>query len=248
MFLILYFQGEPYLNPDFLSMVAYARAKGLYVITSTNGHFLDEESARRTVTSGLSRLIISIDGATQATYSAYRVGGDLERVKEGVRRVVAWKKRLGRAQPHVILQCLVVRPNEHEIDDMRAMGRELGVDEVKFKTAQVYDYENGHELIPSIDRYARYRQGSDGRWRLKASMTKSCWKLWHSCVITWDGAVVPCCFDKDAAHRMGSLRQQDFDAIWRGEAYVKFRALLSQGRQHIDICRNCSEGCKVWER
>ncbi|MFN4081223.1 MAG: radical SAM/SPASM domain-containing protein, partial [Saprospiraceae bacterium] len=248
MCLVLYFQGEPYLNPDFLSMVGYARGKGLYVITSTNGHFLDEESARQTVESGLSRLIVSVDGATQATYSAYRIGGDLEQVRAGIRRVVAWKKRLGRAQPHVILQCLVVRPNEHEIADVRAMGRELGVDEVKFKTAQVYDYENGHALIPSIDRYARYRRGIDGRWRLKASMSKSCWKMWHSCVITWDGRVAPCCFDKDAAHQMGDLRRQDFGAIWRGKAYADFRALLSKGREHIDICRNCSEGCKVWER
>lgn len=246
--LILYFQGEPYLNPDFLHMAAYARNRGLYVVTSTNGHFLDDEAARRTVESGLSRLIVSVDGATQVTYSAYRIGGDLEEVKAGIRRVVFWKKKLGSAQPYLILQCLIVRPNEHEIDDMRAMGRELGVDEVKFKTAQVYDYENGHELIPTIDRYARYRKEADGRWKLKTAMTNRCWKLWHACVITWDGAVVPCCFDKDASHRMGSLRSADFRSIWRGKAYADFRALLSKGRENVDICRNCSEGCRVWER
>ena len=42
MYLIFYFQGEPYINPDFLDMVKYASDKGIYTITSTNGHFLNK--------------------------------------------------------------------------------------------------------------------------------------------------------------------------------------------------------------
>jgi hypothetical protein len=39
----------------------------------------------------------------------------------------------------------VVRHNEHEINDAMALTKELGVDEIVFKTAQVYDYENGND-------------------------------------------------------------------------------------------------------
>lgn len=42
----------------------------------------------------------------------------------------------------------MVAPNEHQIQDVYALAKELGVDEVAFKTAQVYDYENGNRLIP----------------------------------------------------------------------------------------------------
>ncbi|HNL40463.1 MAG TPA: radical SAM protein, partial [Saprospiraceae bacterium] len=90
MVLIFYFQGEPFIHPQFLDMVRHARALGLYTITSTNGHFFDDETARKTVESGLDRLIISLDGATQETYEQYRIGGRLETVLAGARRLVHW--------------------------------------------------------------------------------------------------------------------------------------------------------------
>jgi len=80
LYLIFYFQGEPYLNPDFLKMVQFAHQKGIYTATSTNAHYLTDEKARETVESGLDRLIISIDGTTQDVYEQYRVGGQLNKV------------------------------------------------------------------------------------------------------------------------------------------------------------------------
>lgn len=248
MYLIFYFQGEPYINPGFLDMVKYASDKGIYTITSTNGHFLNEVNARKTIESGLSRLIISVDGTTQETYQMYRKAGDLNTVLEGARRIVKWKKELKSATPHVIFQFLVVKPNEHQIPDIYQLAKAIGVDEVKLKTAQIYDYEQGNELIPDNDRYSRYARQSDGTYRIKNQLLNHCWKLWHACVITWDGIVVPCCFDKDASHRLGDLRQQSFKDIWHNEQYRLFRTQLLKGRDQIDICRNCTEGCKVWEQ
>lgn len=245
-YLIFYFQGEPYINPDFLEMVAYARKKGVYTITSTNGHFLNDANARRTVESGLDRLIISVDGTTQETYTQYRIGGKLEEVLQGARNVVDWKKKLGSKTPHLIFQFLVVRPNEHQIPDIYRLAKEIGIDQVLLKTAQVYNYANGNPLIPTIDRLSRYQQLPDGTYRIKNELLNHCWKLWHACVITWDGLVVPCCFDKDAQHRLGDLKVNRFEHIWRGDAYNQFRKNLLQGRDKIDICTNCTEGCKVW--
>ncbi|MCB0580135.1 MAG: SPASM domain-containing protein [Phaeodactylibacter sp.] len=245
-FLIFYFQGEPYINPRFLEMVQYAHERGLYTITSTNGHFLDEENARKTVESGLDRLIISVDGTTQEVYESYRKGGSLEAVLQGARNVVAMKRKLNSRKPHLIFQFLVVRPNEHQIPEIYRLAQEIGVDEVKLKTAQVYDYENGNPLIPLEARYARYRRLPDGTYRVKNRLLNHCWKLWHSCVITWDGRVAPCCFDKDVAHELGDLKSQPFADIWQGAPYQAFRRKLLKGRSRIDICTNCTEGCRVW--
>lgn len=244
--LIFYFQGEPYINPKFLEMVAHAHRKGIYTITSTNGHFLNEENARKTVISGLDRLIISVDGTTQATYESYRKEGNLDAVLQGARNVVKWKKELKSQTPHLIFQFLVVRPNEHQIPEIYRLAAEIGIDEVKLKTAQVYEYEQGNALIPTIERYARYARQADGTYRIKNKLLNHCWKLWHACVITWDGVVVPCCFDKDALHRLGDLKEKTFTEIWQGKSYQQFRTLLLKGRKNIDICTNCTEGCKVW--
>jgi radical SAM protein with 4Fe4S-binding SPASM domain len=246
MYLTFYFQGEPYLNPKFLDMVRYAHEKKIFTSTSTNAHYLNDTNARNTVESGLDRLLISMDGTSQETYEAYRVGGDLSKVIEGTRNLVKWKKALKSATPHLVLQFLVVKPNEHQIPDLHKLAEELGVDEVRLKTAQVYDYEHGNPLIPSNSQYSRYEKKTDGTWRLKNGLENHCWKLWQSPVITWDGLVVPCCFDKDAKHPMGDLQKVSFKEVWQGTAYRQFRSAVLRSRKEVDICKNCSEGTKVW--
>ncbi|MEM7299138.1 MAG: SPASM domain-containing protein, partial [Bacteroidota bacterium] len=246
MYLTFYFQGEPYLNPQFLDMVNIAEKNGLYTTTSTNAHFLDDENARKTVQSGLSRLIISIDGASQETYQSYRKEGELDKVLEGTRNILKWRKELKSSSPKVVWQFLVVRPNEHEIPEIQKLAREYGVDKVAFKTAQIYDYENGNELIPSIDKYSRYQLNGDGKYHIKNKLENKCWKMWQSCVITWDGQVIPCCFDKDARHSMGNLRERSFNEIWNSKPYQNFRKSILTSRSEIEICKNCTEGLKVW--
>ncbi len=245
-YLVFYFQGEPYLNTSFLELVKYATSKKIYTATSTNAHYLNDDNARKTVESGLDRLIISIDGTTQETYESYRIGGQLNKVIEGAKNIVKWKKELKSSKPHIIFQFLVVKPNEHQLDDVKKLAKEIGVNEVAFKTAQIYDYENGSELIPTNQKYARYKEGENGKWDIKNQLLNHCWKLWHSCVITWDGKVVPCCFDKDAEYRMGDLMESSFKEVWSNGTYDKFRSSVLRSRSEIEMCKNCTEGTKVW--
>jgi radical SAM protein with 4Fe4S-binding SPASM domain len=247
LYLIFYFQGEPYLNPAFLDMVKYASSKKIYTATSTNAHYLTDEHARKTVESGLDRLIISIDGTSQEVYKQYRVGGNLDKVMEGAKNIIKWRKQLNSKTPFVFFQFLVVKHNEHQIEDIKRIAKEIGVDEVRFKTAQVYDYENDpNQLIPSIDKYSRYKKNVDGKYVPKNKLANQCWKLWHANVITWDGLVVPCCFDKDALHQLGNLKNQTMSEVWKNDNYKQFRSELIKSRRNIDICSNCSEGASVW--
>lgn len=245
-YIIFYFQGEPFVNPKFLDMVKYAHEKNMYTATSTNAHYLNEKSARRTVESGLDRLIISIDGTTQEVYEQYRQKGKLSKVIEGTKNIVYWKKELNSKTPHIIFQFLVVKPNEHQMDDVIQLADELGVDEVKFKTAQVYEYKHGNPLIPTKEKYSRYKRMADGTYRIKNKLLNHCWRMWSSCVITWDGLVVPCCFDKDATHQLGDMKELSFNEIWQSDGYNHFRKALLTSRSEIDICTNCTEGTKVW--
>jgi radical SAM protein with 4Fe4S-binding SPASM domain len=248
LYLIFYFQGEPYLNPDFLDMVKYAHNKGIYTATSTNAHYLTYEKAKKTVESGLDRLIISVDGTTQDVYQQYRVGGKLEKVLEGARNIVKWKKELNSKTPFIFFQFLVVKPNEHQIEDIKKLGKEIGVDQVRFKTAQVYDYDTDpNQLIPTLNKYSRYKKDKDGKMQIKSGLNNHCWRLWSGNVLTWDGLVVPCCFDKDATHQLGNLKTQSFKQVWNNSNYQQFRKELMTSRKNIDICANCSEGLSVWE-
>ncbi len=245
-YITFYFQGEPFINPRLSEMIKKAANKNIYTATSTNAHFLTSQKAKEVVESGLSRLIISIDGTTQEVYEAYRKQGSLEKVLEGTKNILHWKKELKSATPHVIFQYLVVKPNEHQLDEVIELANSLGVNEVKFKTAQVYNYEHGNPLIPDNPKYSRYKLQSDGTYVIKNKLVNQCWRMWHSCVVTFNGSVVPCCFDKDASHKLGEMSSLPFREIWGGQQYNSFRQSILKSRSEIDICKNCSEGTKVW--
>jgi len=241
-----YFQGEPFLHPQFLELIKEAKRNKIYTATSTNAHFIDKSKAEEIVKSGLDRLIISIDGLTQETYESYRVHGRLDKVIEASKLMVEAKNKLNSKTPHLIFQFLVVKPNEHEVKAVFQLANELQIDEVRLKTAQLYDFKYGNPLMPESEEYSRYKRKNDGTYVLKYETGNHCWRMWSSTVLTWNGSVVPCCFDKDAQHVLGSVATTDFRSIWKSKKYQNFRKAILTNRNAIDICQNCSEGSKVF--
>lgn len=242
----LYFQGEPLLHPELEGLLEACQTHGLYSSTSTNAHHLTPSRCDALIEAGLSRLIISIDGLTQATYASYRIGGQLKKVLEGTRTMVEAKRKRGKG-PHLVWQFLVVGPNEHEVPEVLQEARAQGVDEVVIKTAQLDDPHDGHPLLTTQPQHRRYdRDPMSGQWRLRNPLDDSCWRMWQGSVLTWDGRVVPCCFDKDAHHVMGRLGDKSMRDIWHGPAYQQFRQTLFADRAGIDMCTNCSEGSHVY--
>ena len=69
--------------------------------------------------------------------------------------------------------------------------------------------------------------------------------MWRTSVITWDGRVVPCCFDKDAEFELGIVNGRSFKDVWQSEEYTKFRSKVLGDRKSVSMCTNCTEGLKV---
>ncbi|MEB2776539.1 radical SAM/SPASM domain-containing protein [Algoriphagus sp. D3-2-R+10] len=237
----LYFQGEPFLNPRFLEMVNYADSKGIFTSTSTNAHYLQEKQVNEVLQSGLKQLIVSMDGITQDIYEKYRVGGNLEKVQKGIKLLLSERKKSEQKFPRVVVQFLVTGQNEHQLSELKQWAKEMQVDELQLKTTQIYDFENGSELIPSGLGYSRYVPVGNGKWKLKKKLENKCWRMWQGAVATWDGKIVPCCFDKDAEYVMGELKSQSLATIWSSLPYQNFRKQLLSDRSKLEICRNCTE-------
>tara|TARA_A100001015_G_scaffold278406_1_gene338567 strand:+ start:2615 stop:3517 length:903 start_codon:yes stop_codon:yes gene_type:complete len=244
-FLTFYFQGEPYLNPLFFNMVEYASKKNIFTHTSTNAHYLNEKNSLLTVQSGLDQIIISIDGFSEETYTKYRIGGSLEKVLQGTKNLVKAKKKLRSDSPNIIWQFIAFDHNLHEIPFAKKVAKEYDVNQLKIKTAQIYNFEEGNELIPKNNKWARYRKVG-GKYEIKNKLLNHCWRMWQSAVITWDGIMVPCCFDKDAKYQMGNVLENKVKEIWQNGQYQSFRKLILKSRKNIDICKNCTEGTKIW--
>ncbi|MDX9929879.1 MAG: radical SAM/SPASM domain-containing protein [Bacteroidales bacterium] len=235
----LYFQGEPFLHPGIFSFLQLM--ENTKVIISTNGHYLGGENAARTVLSGIHKLIVSLDGMDQQSYSKYRVNGNLETVMAGIRNVSLERQRLN-SPMKLELQFLVNRFNEHQIAQAESFAREVKAT-LRLKSMQVIDGHDAGEWMPSDRKFARY-ESSGGRFTIKNPMPSRCLRLWLNPVITWDGKVLPCCFDKDAEYEMGDLRSQTFREIWHGRKFREFRLKLLSDRKSIPICRNCTSGMR----
>ena len=238
--LILYFQGEPFLNKDIFEQIKHAKQNKLYTITSTNGHYLDKQTSSNIINSGLDRLLISLDGTNQETYEKYRVGGDFNKVVDGIKTLVETKNNTNSKYPYIILQFLIFKHNQHQVDEIKLLGKQLGVDKVEIKTAQI---TNNSNFNTSINKYSRY-SSNNNNLELKSNLPNRCKRMWSSVVITIDGNISPCCFDKDSKHNYGNYANISFRNIRKDKAFVNFSNKILKNRKAIDICTNCSEGLK----
>lgn len=246
--LLLWNQGEPFLVKELPQMIEYARKRDIYVSTSTNGHFLhDPVSVRNLVKADLNELIISLDGADQQTYEKYRSGGNLSRVFDGICNVSLAKKQLNKTHPIIHLQFILMRQNQHQMNQIIDIGKQLGVNRISFKTLQLGEFEDAEHFLPDDPQYTRYlEKNKNGNYvtRKRRLFSNDCLRLWYSMVINCDGWVSPCCFDKDGTYSFGNLFEDSFNSIWYGLKFRKFRHNLLKSRYYYDMCRDCSEGIK----
>jgi len=236
----LYLQGEPLLHPDFTKMVKMASAKNIYVITSTNGQQFNEKTATELVEAGLSEIYFSLDGLTQHTYEKYRKGGDIEKVKDAIRALSRAKKKQGKRDPLIVAQFIVFKHNEHEVTGFKKMALELGADKAEIKSAQFNKFSTNEVEPPQSNKFRRY--SSEGATGFKNHRYHHCWKSWMSAVFTWDGKVLPCCFDKDGDYELGNVTENSFETIWKGAKNDLFRKTILKSKNKISICSNCPEG------
>jgi len=240
----LFFQGEPFINKNLYDMINYAREKNMYVSISTNGHFINEENVDIVLNNASDKIIYSIDGLDEKSYQNYRVGGTFEQADAGLRALLNKKKEINQSHPYVELQFIVMKQNEHQLDEVIKYGNDVGVDKVVFKTMQISSYENALEFLPANKKYRRYII-DNGSFGIKAKMKNHCFAVWRTSVITWDGKVVPCCFDKDAEYELGLTNGRSFKDVWHSDEYNNYRARILGDRQSISMCTNCTEGLKV---
>jgi radical SAM protein with 4Fe4S-binding SPASM domain len=238
--LSLYHQGEPLMHPSFADMVRYASDQGIYTLTSTNGHMLTVENCRQLVEAGLDRIIVSLDGTDPESFRKYRRGGEFEKVIQGIRDLI--EARQPSRKPYIILQFLVFKHNQDQVSDMKRFGMHLGADRVVIKSAQIEYPDEMEEWVPDEARYSRYRKNNRGEWTWRGKLGNRCRRLWQTTVITTDGMVLPCCFDKGAKYTMGSIAGESLYQIWKSRVYNNFRKQVLNNRAYIGICGNCTEG------
>lgn len=246
----LYNFGESLLNKDIYAMIACAAQKKIKTNLSTN---LNLGDAEKLVASGLSKLIVSADGASQETYRQYRVYGNFEKVFGKLKEVIAKKKELKSKTPKIVWQFLVMKHNEHEVPQVRQWGRELGIEvdikPIRLNTAIDKEVAQDNEplrvrWLPSLDWLRRL---SYQKKRPQKPGPKSCLFLWNQAVVNWNGVVTPCCaiFDS-AAYPFGHVRNDGgVLKAWNSDTYQRARRMVKkmdaglESEKKFGMCAGC---------
>ena len=242
----LYNWGEPTLHPHIYDMIRYVRGKNIGVVMSSNLVRLTEHDVQQLVESGLEYLTVSIDGATQDVYSQYRVRGDLEAVLKNLRAILAYRRSVGRTTPFVEWQFIVMKHNEHQIDQARQLAKEIGVDVTRFIPVGLPFDAKRQEREEMAERW----MASNPRYRAlelqpgqKYILDERCFYLYRSMTINPEGAVAPCCIISNEKYDFGDIRQDTLDVLWNNERYRSARNLYTQRRDPTakigTVCHKC---------
>jgi MoaA/NifB/PqqE/SkfB family radical SAM enzyme len=259
-YLCLYNWGEPFLNEDIFGMITHASHLNITVEISTNFSFKrNEKFFDDTIDSGLKRLLVSLNGASQEGYAAYNIGGEFPLVLDNIRRLALKKKQRGVKNPEIVWKFVANAFNEHEIDSARSMAEEIGVE---FRLERINigdDVPDAAYDEPAEKRAARWYPKADylqnllQPWsrKLQRRLFLSAWLgnklakeypcpyLYCQTVINPDAKVSPCCFTASRNSVFGDLTRQSFYEIWTGKQYVYARSLFSAKKHKETVATVC---------
>ncbi len=240
--IVLWNWGEPFLNPAIFEIIKYAKSKNIVVHSSTNGNLeFDDKKAEKLVDSGLDSLVFAVDGATQETYSKYRIGGNLDQVLANIRTIVSVKKRKGSETPRLNLRVVVSQHNEKELPLIRKIAEELGVDFLTFKTMSMIS-NFGENLdstyVPENTKYRMYEYESKSFKRKQRSFT--CMRPWKRVTLDALGEIIPCEYEYKSRHSFGSIStEKPVISVWKGNVSKDFRKRFNLGNNEFYLCKNC---------
>ena len=137
---------------------------------------------------------------------------------------------------------IVMRHNEHQIEDFRRLGESLGADNVELLKPCVRTEEQGRRYLtddPTFWIYDREAFLNEGILRIQETAPNWCTWIWYTCQITWNGDVVPCCQDALGRFVMGNVFEEPLERIWNNEKYRAFRRRVLEDQGNIAMCRLC---------
>jgi len=244
-YLWLYLGGEPFLNPHFSKMVAFASKNNMHVATSTNATLFKPEWIKEIVSAKMDHMIISLDGATKETYEKMRINGKFEKTIENIKMLTGEKKRQYSVKPFVELQMIVSKINQHEVEEFKVLGKQLGVDKVVFKSIAIptwlYDEKESQALkekyFPKFGKI-RYSKEEPTIGEMRVKQFGKCPFAKRS-IIFADGTVSMCCYDLDGKYSFGNAIKDGFKKVWESEKYTKSRPLIAN--RSFELCKTCAQ-------
>ncbi len=215
--------GEPLLHPDLVEMTTYLKTRGYQKIGfATNGLLLNREKSEGFINGGLDYIIFSVEGTTQQTYEAIRIGGKFEKIRENIKLFHKLREESGGKKPEILMNSLLMTDTKDEVNELEGFWGPY-VDNIKVIPCSIYG---------EIDA-ASHKD-------VRAAYPHSCKQLWENMAILWNGEVSTCCIDLNGSLKIGDINNGSISTTWNSALQQKYREIhLTHQFHNLKACKNC---------
>lgn len=238
--------GEPFLNPNIIDMIQIAKSKGV-ALTCWNGsnfNTISDELIHALVDYEFRVIVLSIDGACQETYSKYRLGGDFNQVMDNVSKLQAYKKERKSKYPELLWQYVLMEHNELEVEKAKALAQKLDIP-IRFKLNWDENYKpvNREYLMKETGLKELTREEYASAHKT-APLDFICEQVFTKPQINWDGRLLGCCDNMNAAFDVNVFEVGLINAIRSPKYSIAKKCLLTvhPDKDHYSACM--CYGCK----
>lgn len=238
--LMYYFMGEPFLNKEWVNQIKYAKEKGIsFISTCTNGDV--KNIPQGIIDSGIDLVSFQMGGTTQETHEIYRVNTNLENIRNNLVETIELKKK-HKSKVHLEAGYILMKHNEHQVDEFIQWCKEIGVDSFNIIDPCVRTVEQGIQYLPTNKDNWIYdpEKFKEGKLQRRVIPNNDCPWIYYSLNIMANGDISPCCHDACGKETMGNILEEEFEDIWNGKKYQNFRNKIHTNQKNINICKLCS--------
>jgi radical SAM protein with 4Fe4S-binding SPASM domain len=155
-----------------------------------------------------------------------------------------YRNKIGSSTPKVEWQFLVMKHNQHEMDDARRMSQEIGVDRLRFTGAGLpfNEFKNvslANQWMSELPEYRGY--APDKMVERGYLYDESCFYLYRAMTVNPEGGVAPCCVLYHSKFDFGNLVDSSLEDVWNSAHYRASRALFSGKSYHSELQTACHE-------
>ena len=227
----LHLYGESLLSPIFDEAISYTNYKGLKPMLSLNPLALTKEKMERLLNAKPYLLYLMLDGCDEESFSNLRgVSGKYEESVKNTLMFLELKDKL-KSDVRTFIVCVDIPGYNDIIDKTQSFWKIHGAEAIEDFLRKPFCDWNGS--IKEITDFA-------DNWSYG-----KCVNPWHTISITWDGIVVPCCYDYDKFYPLGDVNLDSLIDIWNGEKMRNLREEFSNGNITNMLCKTCYQGGKT---
>jgi MoaA/NifB/PqqE/SkfB family radical SAM enzyme len=121
-------EGEPLMHKGFFDMARMAADRDIRVVMVSNGSTFSSSNVKKICEAGIAYVSVSIDSYDATTFADSRIGGDLNQVLAGIRRLAAYRDDHGFSYPRIGLKGTLFGHTQDQLPGIVALAKSHGVE------------------------------------------------------------------------------------------------------------------------